>query len=1666
MANEILKFLNGQSSNLASKTVQAGQVYFAINSDGETGSIYFDAPISSTVTKRIAMSGQSVEHANEADYATRDALGNIITDTYISQMRLDNSGTKIQYKYPGTQTWSELQPLFLPLAGGQITNDLGVNGTITAGNLIVNGAARFAQTILGNILSADKWSTARNFSISDATAAHTGTTVAVDGSAAVTLPLPATITATLKGNADTATTSTNATNLQAYNTNEVTIGANSTTAGASTNDTVWINYKDRSNGATNNNATKITHYYFGNRKGATTGVTVHADTFAGNASSADIWKTGRKFYISDSDASNTGTAVTVNGSQDYTLPLPATIKATLKGNADTATKATQDANGKVISTEYLHRVANSSSTLNQFSGAPAYLLGIESFANGGEVKWQAIADISVGNATTANTWKTARNFSISDDSAKNTGTTVSVNGGDNVVLPLPNQIYLTGNHAGFINGGETDKFFDFAYGANPTTSSGASWRIGALNSGSGDTNYFVIQTGGSTTSNTTWNNALRIGMNTLDIYVGGNLNPLVTNTKTLGTSDYKWKNVYATAFTGNLTGNADSATKWKDARKFSISDSDASHTGTQVSIDGSQDYVLPLPSTIKGTLEGNATTSTTASKLAVGASITTAANLDAFLEASKLKATLISTGVTYADGTLSGNDGEVISIGYSNTTYGNQIFFDPDTDKISVRRKSTSWKPWVDLIHTGNISSYSAGSSSKWATARKFSISDSDASNTGTQISVDGSKDYVLPLPATIKATLKGNADTATNAAYQHYYYHDLFAFCRIGTPTLETTTDGTTWIAATLDKNIFDQKNLTSMTLFNNNIIGYRWIWHSNNFSYSGGVFILTSWSYTSPSSTQSVTLETSTDGTAWTSRGTMTGNWSSSNGTLQVDNYGSDTWIKVTILRTSTSGTTRLANLRLLSARPGDQGQGKEYEYPYTWDANSNIFPVVNNTQDLGSSSLKWAHIYGDLVGNADSATKWKNARNFAVADNDASHTGEAVSVNGTDNVTLKLPSTIKASLAGNATTATTATNTTNLLAYAGNEVTIGANSATAGASTNSAVYINYRDISSGAKDNNATQITDYYFCNRKGGTTGVTVRAETFSGNATSADKWKTGRKFSISDHDASNTGTQVTVNGTADYVLPLPATIKGTLKGNADSATVSRYISCPDTRSAVIKPEDLTAAQGVQFNFKQKSVTGLTAAYAGVMSFRPYSSASDWSGGPAHEVAFDNNGIYHRKSTDSTTWGAWETIIHSGNINTYASGSADKWTTPRNFYIADADAANTGDAVSVDGSANVTLKLPSTIKATLTGNASSATKAYVTIADTTKFYLIGSTNTSSGNADLKEDTGLYAGTTKGQLGAAYVGINGDNTSYRLYVNGTSLFTGLVNINTSTGTLKIGSQNSSWTHFEAQRDFYFNRQASINGNFLPYTDLTYNLGADSYRWSNVYANVLRLQGAASDPSTSAGARIEFTYDNGTSRSQGVYISYSPNDSYRAPGGLKVMGASDLGGSAWFEVEGATYSNGIIYAKATTDSSSTSTGALVVTGGVGIAKQLRVGDNTNIAGTLGVTKATTLSSTLTVSGNTSLNGNLTVASNKTTALGGTLTVSGIATFSNQIKVEKDTDSTRSLDGNASIVTDGGISVAKQLSAKMIKIDNGQTSEGCQLKYNETNNCLEFIFS
>lgn len=70
-----------------------------------------------------------------------------------------------------------------------------------------------------------------------------------------------------------------------------------------------------------------------------------------------------------------------------------------------------------------------------------------------------------------------------------------------------------------------------------------------------------------------------------------------------------------------------------------------------------------------------------------------------------------------------------------------------------------------------------------------------------------------------------------------------------------------------------------------------------------------------------------------------------------------------------------------------------------------------------------------------------------------------------------------------------------------------------------------------------------------------------------------------------------------------------------------------------------------------------------------------------------------------------------------------------------------------------------------------------------------------------------------------------------------------------------------------------------------------------------------------------------------------------------------------------------------------------------------------------------------------------------------------------GTKTFTNPIIINAAGDSSHSTFNAASIVTSGGISVAKNLSAKSIRIDNNKTDEGVSLQYNETLDTLNFVF-
>ena len=135
------------------------------------------------------------------------------------------------------------------------------------------------------------------------------------------------------------------------------------------------------------------------------------------------------------------------------------------------------------------------------------------------------------------------------------------------------------------------------------------------------------------------------------------------------------------------------------------------------------------------------------------------------------------------------NYGQLLVVRGSSDTIA-QMYFTYDATRMYVRTGNAvdnangSWKDWKTVAFTDSNISGNAGSATKlqtartingtsfdgsanittanWGTARNISIADSDSTNNGSAVSVNGSAAVTLKLPSTIKATLSGNASTAT----------------------------------------------------------------------------------------------------------------------------------------------------------------------------------------------------------------------------------------------------------------------------------------------------------------------------------------------------------------------------------------------------------------------------------------------------------------------------------------------------------------------------------------------------------------------------------------------------------------------------------------------------------------------------------------------------------------------------------------------------------------------------------------------------------------------------------------------------------------------------------------------------------------------------------------
>lgn len=78
------------------------------------------------------------------------------------------------------------------------------------------------------------------------------------------------------------------------------------------------------------------------------------------------------------------------------------------------------------------------------------------------------------------------------------------------------------------------------------------------------------------------------------------------------------------------------------------------------------------------------------------------------------------------------------------------------------------------------------------------------------------------------------------------------------------------------------------------------------------------------------------------------------------------------------------------------------------------------------------------------------------------------------------------------------------------------------------------------------------------------GKKINGTTFTGESDiTTDKWGTARTITIKDNDATNQQANTDIDGSADFILKLPATIKASLTGTASKAT---RLASDDTKSA--------------------------------------------------------------------------------------------------------------------------------------------------------------------------------------------------------------------------------------------------------------------------------------------------------------------------------------------------------------------------------------------------------------------------------------------------------------------------------------------------------------------
>jgi hypothetical protein len=108
-----------------------------------------------------------------------------------------------------------------------------------------------------------------------------------------------------------------------------------------------------------------------------------------------------------------------------------------------------------------------------------------------------------------------------------------------------------------------------------------------------------------------------------------------------------------------------------------------------------------------------------------------------------------------------------------------------------------------------------------------------------------------------------------------------------------------------------------------------------------------------------------------------------------------------------------------------------------------------------------------------------------------------------------------------------------------------------------------------------------------------------------------------------------------------------------------AQVADQIAVINDQTTVETPSNFT--REVRFKFKYNNSIGLpsgTGSYSALMSIAPW---SDDTGGPNHQINFNQQGLYWRQGLRSSGWGSWKKIITddgNGNVGIGTASPSEK------------------------------------------------------------------------------------------------------------------------------------------------------------------------------------------------------------------------------------------------------------------------------------------------------------------------------------------------------------------------------------------------------------------------